>query len=42
MKITNWKDCIRNWNEWEKLVEKAKTLKVCTAQQHKMFLSYVE
>jgi hypothetical protein len=25
MKITNWKDCIRNRNEWKKLVEKAKT-----------------
>jgi hypothetical protein len=25
MKITNWKDCIRNRKEWKKLVEKAKT-----------------
>jgi hypothetical protein len=25
MKITNWKDCIRNWTKWKKLVEKAKT-----------------
>jgi hypothetical protein len=25
MKITNWKDYIRNRNEWKKLVEKAKT-----------------
>jgi len=25
MKITTWKDCIRNWNKWKKLVEKAKT-----------------
>ena len=24
MKI-NWKDCIRNWTKWKKLVEKAKT-----------------
>jgi len=21
MKITNWKDCIRNWTKWKKLVE---------------------
>jgi hypothetical protein len=27
MKITNWKDCIRNRTEWKKLVEKAKTKK---------------
>jgi hypothetical protein len=25
MKITNWKDCIRNRIKWKKLVEKAKT-----------------
>jgi hypothetical protein len=25
MKITNWKDCIRNRFKWKKLVEKAKT-----------------
>jgi hypothetical protein len=25
MKITDWKDCIRNQTKWEKLVEKAKT-----------------
>jgi hypothetical protein len=25
MKITNWKDCIRNRDKWKKLVEKAKT-----------------
>jgi hypothetical protein len=25
MKITNWKDCITNRNEWKKLVEKVKT-----------------
>ena len=25
MKITNWKDCIRNWTKWKKLSEKAKT-----------------
>jgi len=25
VKITNWKDCIRNRTEWKKLVEKAKT-----------------
>jgi hypothetical protein len=25
MKITNWKDCIRNRTRWKKLVEKAKT-----------------
>jgi hypothetical protein len=25
MKITNWKDCIRNWIKWKKLVEKTKT-----------------
>jgi hypothetical protein len=25
MKITNWKDCIRNWTKWKKLVEKAET-----------------
>ena len=25
MKITNWKDCIRNWTKRKKLVEKAKT-----------------
>jgi len=25
MKITNWKDYIRNWTIWKKLVEKAKT-----------------
>jgi hypothetical protein len=25
MKITNWKDCIRNRTKWKKLVEKAKT-----------------
>ena len=24
MKITNWKDCIRNRTKWKKLVEKAK------------------
>jgi hypothetical protein len=27
MKITNWKDCIRNRIKWKKLVEKAKTTK---------------
>jgi hypothetical protein len=26
MKITNWKDCIRNRIKWKKLVEKAKLL----------------
>ena len=25
MKITNWKDCIRNQTKWKKLIEKAKT-----------------
>jgi len=25
MKITNWKDCIRDRTEWKTLVEKAKT-----------------
>ena len=25
MKITNWKDCIRNRTKWKKLVEMAKT-----------------
>jgi hypothetical protein len=25
MKITNWKDCMRNRTKWKKLVEKAKT-----------------
>ena len=25
MKMTNWKDCIRNRTKWKKLVEKAKT-----------------
>jgi hypothetical protein len=25
MKITTWKDCIRNRIKWKKLVEKAKT-----------------
>jgi len=25
MKITNWKDCIRNRTKWKELVEKAKT-----------------
>jgi len=25
MKITNWKDCIRNRTKWKKLVEKDKT-----------------
>jgi len=25
MKITNWKDCIRDWTEWKTLIEKAKT-----------------
>jgi hypothetical protein len=25
MKITNWKDCIRNWIKWKKLIGKAKT-----------------
>jgi len=25
MKITNWKECIRNRTKWKKLVEKAKT-----------------
>jgi hypothetical protein len=25
MKITNWKDCIRNRIKWKKLVEKTKT-----------------
>jgi len=25
MKITNWKECIRNWTKWKKLIEKAKT-----------------
>jgi len=25
MKITNWKDCIRNWPKWKEFVEKAKT-----------------
>jgi hypothetical protein len=25
MKITNWKDCIRNRIKWKKLVEKSKT-----------------
>ena len=25
IKITNWKDCIRNRTKWKKLVEKAKT-----------------
>ena len=25
MKITNWKDCIRNRTKWKKLAEKAKT-----------------
>jgi len=25
MKITNWKDCIRNWPKWKEIVEKAKT-----------------
>jgi hypothetical protein len=25
MKITNWKDCIRNQIKWKKLVKKAKT-----------------
>jgi hypothetical protein len=25
MKMTNWKDCIRNGIKWKKLVEKTKT-----------------
>jgi hypothetical protein len=25
MKITNWKDCIRNQPKWKEFVEKAKT-----------------
>ena len=25
MKITNWKDCIRDRSKWKKLVKKAKT-----------------
>ena len=25
MKITNWKECVRNWIKWKKLVEKTKT-----------------
>jgi hypothetical protein len=25
MKIKKWKDCIRNWTKWKKVVEKAKT-----------------
>jgi len=25
MKITNWKDYIRDWTKWKSLVEKAKT-----------------
>jgi hypothetical protein len=25
MKITNWKDCIRNRTKWKKLVERAET-----------------
>jgi hypothetical protein len=25
MKITNWKDCIRNRTKWKEFVEKAKT-----------------
>jgi hypothetical protein len=25
MKITNWKDCIRNRHKWKEFVEKAKT-----------------
>jgi len=25
MKVTNWKDCIRNWPKWKEFVEKAKT-----------------
>jgi len=25
MKITNWKDCIRNRPKWKEIVEKAKT-----------------
>ena len=25
MKITNWRDCIRNWPKWKEFVEKAKT-----------------
>jgi len=25
MEITNWKECIRNWTKWKKLVEKVKT-----------------
>jgi len=25
MEITNWKESIRNWTKWKKLVEKAKT-----------------
>ena len=25
MKITNWRDCIRNWPKWKEFVEKVKT-----------------
>jgi hypothetical protein len=35
MKITNWKDCIRNRNEWKKLVEKAKNFLEVVVPQEK-------
>jgi hypothetical protein len=33
MKITNWKDCIRNRIKWKKLVEKAKNFSEVVAPQ---------
>ena len=25
LRITTWKDCVRNWSKWKEFVEKAKT-----------------
>jgi hypothetical protein len=33
MKITNWKDCIRNRTKWKKLVQKAKNFSEVVAPQ---------
>ena len=33
MKITNWKDCIRNRTKWKKLIEKAKNFSEVVAPQ---------
>jgi len=35
MKITNWKDCIRDRTKWKSLVEEAKTSLKCSPSERK-------